>query len=68
MLGVCPIGTLPSGLPAASGEELCGPGGLRHGLALQVFLRLERSSGPPPFEAHPLWHPSKLYIKEEELA
>ena len=43
-------------MPAATDVELCGPGGLRHGLALHVVLRLERSSGLP----HPGLLPSSI--------
>ena len=59
LLGVWPIGMQPSGLPAATGVQLCGPGGLCHGLALNEVLRLERSSGLPPSGASPPWHPSR---------
>ena len=61
LLGVWPIGMQPSGLPAATGVELCGTGGLRHGLALNEVLRLERSSGPPPSGASPPGIPPVRY-------
>ena len=56
LLGVWPIGMRPSGLPAATGVELCGPGGLHHGLALNVAL----DSSVPSDLPHPGLLPSGI--------